>query len=483
MSGYSYYLFRIFISLLCITSVAANLHSQELTLADPLLVFPTINVTKTNAPAEGNIYMTNLSYIPTAYDSYMMILDNSSRTIFKQINSSLLGSMDFRPQQNGLYTYYDEKAKKYYGLDPNFNLKDSFEVQGLTPDDHELQCFSDGSYILLGAHIDTVDMSKLVAGGNSAALVTFQTLQEFDKHKKLIFSWDTKDHYQITDAIYSGLTGKSIDVTHINSIERDSDGNFIISSRSQSEVTKINANDGSVIWRMGGRHDQFTHTDFDTFNYQHDVRRLSNGNITLFDNGNNSSSFTPYSRAVEYEIDEKAMTMKRVWQFRHSPDIFAQAMGSVQRLASGNTMIGWGFSDGTALTEVAPDGSISLEMTWDKNILNYRVYKFTDQEVANMQAHLNAVQNESHSGITLDQNYPNPISSSSMIRFSTSEYGQVHLEVFDALGREVKILFDGSIPPGNYSVKFEAENLSDGVYFYRLITPKASLSRMMNLVK
>ena len=73
----------------------------------------------------------------------------------------------------------------------------------------------------------------------------------------------------------------------MNAIEIDHDGNLLLSSRFQDEVSKIDRNTGEFIWRLGGQNDQFEWLN-DTLKlaYQHDVRVLPNGHITVFDNGN-----------------------------------------------------------------------------------------------------------------------------------------------------------------------------------------------------
>jgi hypothetical protein len=62
---------------------------------------------------------------------------------------------------------------------------------------------------------------------------------------------------------------------------------------------------------------------------------------------------------VEYALDLTAHTATLVWEFRHSPPIYTSFVGSVQRLASGNTAIGYGLA-GHA-TEVTPDGGVVWE--------------------------------------------------------------------------------------------------------------------------
>jgi hypothetical protein len=68
------------------------------------------------------------------------------------------------------------------------------------------------------------------------------------------------------------------------------------------------------------------------------------------------------------------------------------------------------------------------------------------------------------------QNYPNPFNPSTVIKYSIEKAGKVSLKVYDMLGREVSTLVDDNQAIGTYSVTFNTaeQNLSSGVYFYRL---------------
>ncbi|MEZ4690188.1 MAG: aryl-sulfate sulfotransferase, partial [Ignavibacteria bacterium] len=104
--------------------------------------------------------------------------------------------------------------------------------------------------------------------------------------------------------------------------------------------------------------------------YQHDIRRIANGNITIFDNGNFHS--TLFSRAVEYQLDEVNKIATLVWEYRNSPDIYGNARGSAQRLENGNTLIFWGASNPGTFSEVTPEGEIKLELSFEPGIGSYR---------------------------------------------------------------------------------------------------------------
>lgn len=70
--------------------------------------------------------------------------------------------------------------------------------------------------------------------------------------------------------------------------------------------------------------------------------------------------------------------------------------------------------------------------------------------------------------ITLHPNYPNPFNSSTQLSFTIPSSGEVTLTVFDALGNEVGIPFDGTATPGFHSLTWDAGPLPSGVYFLEL---------------
>src|SRR5690606_12141524 len=129
--------------------------------------------------------------------------------------------------------------------------------------------------------------------------------------------------------------------SNFNSVAVDPDGNYMICNRLLSEITKVDRNTGEIIWRLGGKHNQFTFIDENQnnapiyFSMQHDIRILPNGNLTIFDNGDQHDP--RYSRGVEYEIDEVNKTAKMVWEYVAPVDVFSQSNGSLQRLPNGNT--------------------------------------------------------------------------------------------------------------------------------------------------
>lgn len=83
----------------------------------------------------------------------------------------------------------------------------------------------------------------------------------------------------------------------------------------------------------------------------------------------------------------------------------------------------------------------------------------------------------------LGQNYPNPFNPSTSIHFSIPQAGQVTLKVFNLLGQEVTTLVNEFKNAGNYSVNFNAANMTSGLYFYQINVNNFTSIKKMMLIK
>lgn len=84
---------------------------------------------------------------------------------------------------------------------------------------------------------------------------------------------------------------------------------------------------------------------------------------------------------------------------------------------------------------------------------------------------------------SLRQNYPNPFNPVTNIEFTIPESADVKLDVYDQTGRLVATLMNQSQQAGTYKVSFNANNLSSGVYFYKLTAGSFSAVKKMVLIK
>lgn len=355
--------------------------------------FPLISVLTSNNPAPGYIYLTNL--ITTAdpgsatYAPYIMILDNAGAPVFFRKIDSSTAAFDFKIQPNGetsFFTAISIDTTNFFtdgfltAMDSDYRVTRTVRVPDGDTDMHDSIMLSTGHTVMLSYQDVTMDLTRF--GGSPSAIVTDIEIVEIDRSGFVVFRWKGRDHFEIdetsSDINLGTLPPHKIDYVHGNSLALDLDDNLLLSCRHLDQVLKIDHVTGDIIWRLGGKKNEFIFVDdsFGGFSHQHQAYRLPNGNLLLFDNGNLHNP--ALSRAIEYQLDEisSPKTAKIVWQYTHNPPIFSKAMGSVQRLANRNTLIGWGTISNPAVTEVRPDGTTALEMSMPSGNFSYRAFKF-----------------------------------------------------------------------------------------------------------
>lgn len=351
--------------------------------SDPREINGMFTITTNSNPTPGNIFFDckNASGWPTSYTSISMI-DNNGDSLFQRTFAGL--PFDFQLGKNGYFETFQADIFKFLVMDSNFAVIDTYTAaNGYTGNPHELQMLANGfafftaeeSQLMMVQQSDSTLVEENVIGN---------VIQEFDPDHNLVFEWRSLDHIGLDEAEHVNMGISPVDYAHTNSIDVDTDGNIIVSHRHLSQVNKIDVNTGDFIWRLGGVYNQFTFTnDAAGFSYQHDCRRLPNGNITLYDNGN--YHIPQKSFAKEYQLDEVNLTATLVWHYSH-PNVMGEvaynfSQGSVQRLPNGNTLIGWGHRNSAPLpsiTEIDSAGTIvwELQLSNNDNLLNYRVHKY-----------------------------------------------------------------------------------------------------------
>ncbi|MCF8365152.1 MAG: aryl-sulfate sulfotransferase [Bacteroidales bacterium] len=356
--------------------------------------FPELFVTVNKNPAPGYAFLTpNNPFAPPNRPSYAMMLDKYGTPVYyKKFNSAVA---DLKIQEAGNISHFLPSQSGGLGViygshliyDSYMNVVDTFQMgNGYLAEVHDFLLFNNGHSVMFTYDPQIVDMSQIVEGGDPAATVVGFVLQELDADKNVVFEWSSWDHIPITDAVPDiDLTKVFIDYVHGNAVEPDTDGNYLISFRHTDEIIKVSRETGEIIWRLNAYRENlndFTFTnDTIKFSHQHDIRRLDNGHISIFDNGN--LHWGPYSRVVEYALDEENMTVEQVWAYPAEPGHFdfAMAMGGAQRLEFENrTMIGWGIS--FAPMKMSSEVTYSDGPSWEiwtnfaDTLRTYRAYKF-----------------------------------------------------------------------------------------------------------
>lgn len=357
----------------------------------------------------GNAYPGAAFY----YNFWTSGADCWARTIISNTGDSIyagfdnIQGIDFKINNNGYITYHDEITKLWYMVDSSFNVVKTFQMgNGYFADEHEFKVYPNGHCFMFAN--DTMPGQDLTfyPGGIDSQDVIGCVIQELDSSGNVIFEWNSFNYFQYPDAMFwvqQNIPNTSVewDWIHPNSIELDADTTILLSSRSLSEVTKISLNTGDILWRWGGNNNEFTFFADDSDKYyhsvladtfwfsgQHDVRRQANGHITLYNNDNRldlAGGITKvWSNAKEYVLDEQNKTATLVWNYYNPPvnGFFLQgnAMGNMQRLPNGNTLINWGlivqnYALMPKITEVDSLGNKVWELKWTDSVNQYATYR------------------------------------------------------------------------------------------------------------
>lgn len=224
---------------------------------------------------------------------------------------------------------------------------------------HDFEILENGNYLFLRTVIqDTLPNWTRECIPRCAVLS--QAIHEGTPGGETITDINILDAYSQDDLILDDMMIKGnvmlYDVTHANSVQRTSQG-YLVSVRHTSEVIHF-AQDGAIIWRTSD------YAIDSPFSHQHDAQLLDNGNLLLFDNGN---GIADYSRAIEYTIDHNQKTLTRVWEY--TTGHYAPNRGSVQRLASGDTLIN--FVDG-GIVLIDENNNPLLEITMPEKFASYQ---------------------------------------------------------------------------------------------------------------
>lgn len=342
--------------------------------------FPIPYVENVNDPLPGYLFLNIGARSAPDYNSYAVILDNNAIPIW----FTAANRRDLKILADGTFTHdFRNNAnldlQGYFIRNNQLKVTDTIRMgNGYYVDTHDMLLLDNGHYLMMAYDPQVVDMSEIVEGGNPEAIVEGFVVQEVDKDRNVYFEWRSWDYLEITDVSDTvDLTAEEIDYVHGNAFEFDLEGNLMMSLRNMEEITKINYQTGDIIWRLGlrAKNNMFTFNDTIGWSWQHDIRQLPNGNITLFDNGRNHipESFT---QAVEYEIDEDNMTATLVWNHREDPDIYRGATGSHRRISEDRSLIGWGMGSPLLATEISTNGERHLDLLGPDGTNDYRVQRF-----------------------------------------------------------------------------------------------------------
>jgi Arylsulfotransferase (ASST)/Secretion system C-terminal sorting domain/Bacterial Ig-like domain len=444
--------------------------------------FPPVTINVNNNPAKGKIFFHNISTYSTENDRFYAIMNNDGTPFFAEQDNDK--GLNFTLQKNGYLTFWN--SKNFFVMDSTYNVIDTIGcVGGYEADWHEFQLLENGHAFLIAWDVQIVDMSVIAPGGQVYASVEGFVIQELDEDENLVFQWRSWDHFDILDAVDVDFTSSYVSYTHGNALEIDNDGNILVSSRLMNEITKIDRTTGDIIWHLGGKNNEFTFIGDDGFCRQHDIRRIANGNITLFDNG--SCHDPQISKAKEYNLDETSKTATLVWEYEHPKEIYGETMGNVQRLSNGNTFINWGHITDTTtaetllstITEVQSDKTIVYELTFDTYFhLIYRSFRF-EWDVAPPTSTEDNI-NEINGEIKL---FPIPTKNLLNISLYSNKEENYNISIFNSSGINIKTFKRDIYNSGETIIQIDTNQFTEGIYFCKVSSGSFSETMKFIIIK
>ncbi|KAF4760038.1 hypothetical protein HAV15_006537 [Penicillium sp. str.  len=245
----------------------------------------------------------------------------------------------------------------------------------------------DGETALIEVFYTTPANLSAYGGNSSQQWLGNGIFQENDiATGELIFEWNALEHVDPSESLVtlgstdanSGLSSaQAWDYFHINSIDKNEEGDYLLSSRHTSTIFKINGTDGSIIWRLGGKYPSFSQTGNWTFGFQHHARwhpQLSQPGtevISFFDNsGDATITYNDVSRALVVQLNHTDSTATVLRKATGPYDLQAQSQGNTQLLSDDRIFVNWG-SEG-AFTEFGADNEILYHAFIQTGSVSYR---------------------------------------------------------------------------------------------------------------
>jgi Arylsulfotransferase (ASST) len=256
-------------------------------------------------------------------------------------------------------------------LDGAFREVGRYETAGLVnTDDSDSVLLANGHRILVAQE------------ANATTGLVDAVIQELSETGAKLFEWNSGAHGLAAETM---VAAGSKDYAHIDSVAVMPDGDLLASFRHLSAVLRIarSAHDGfqagDIVWRLGGRHSSFAFPDDPQPSGpcgQHSASVLPNGHILLFDNGSGGIDIPlcvdpanpagpavdrRFSRVTEYDVSQPGAA-HLVWSYVPPGGRYNFFAGSAQRLANGNTLVGYATIRGAVTTEVDASGTAVWEL-------------------------------------------------------------------------------------------------------------------------
>ncbi|KAG4411521.1 hypothetical protein IFR04_015344 [Cadophora malorum] len=362
------------------------------------IVSPHMNVLQWSSECDDGLYTFLTPRGGATHEASAMILDNNGNLVWKLEGYNQIYNLLVQEYKGEQYLTFwagndavgGHGAGFYYMLDTSYTqVMKIGAAGGLDGDLHEFRITEQGTALFTVYEIVQVDLSTL--GKSSFGPIWDCLVQEIDiVTGELLFQWRAADHFAISDTYKEigdhGEPGRDFDWFHMNSIDKDPKGNYLVSSRYLHAITYINGTTGDIIWVLGGKKNMFedmSNGHATDFAYQHDARWSDNyTTITLFNNAvDDEHPRIAVTRGLRIKIDQEHMTAELVADYVNPHKIRGISQGSFQTLPNDNAFMGYGNT--AAFTEYSHNGTVLCDTHYGPEsafgagqVQSYRIYKY-----------------------------------------------------------------------------------------------------------
>lgn len=251
-------------------------------------------------------------------------------------------------------------------------------------ENHDYKILSDNHYILTTV---TLSMADNVPGYEGKQIPVVNAIVQEQKDGEVVMQWESMEHPELYEAsVYNNDYGSLVDnpdalytdYVHINSIAVDPENYDLLISCRSIGLIKLDRETGEIIWIMGrGRNDISGMTEEQTGLYQHDVRYLEDGSITIFDN---SGGVDSTSRVCRYWIDEDTLKLEDFEEY--TTEYKSTSMGCAG-LVDDDTdtyliCYGGGIADFAFEERDFSSGKVNMQLEFDNGDTLYRIFRGTE---------------------------------------------------------------------------------------------------------
>ncbi len=290
----------------------------------------------------------------------LMILDRHGGIVWYSPNTGFpaakgMGRVDLKVQTyrgKPVLTWWQGQINKGTGQGQAIIADTSYRTiatvkggNGLQVDLHEFVITPQNTALVTAVTPVTANLSGV--GGSKQGVALAGVIQEIDiSSGRVLFEWNSIDHVPVTDTYVplagAGTKAEPFDYFHPNSISIASDGSLLLSARNTSTVYKIERPSGKVSWQLSGKRSSFKMGSGATFWFQHHVLPQGADTLSIFDDGGSPPVKERQSRAILLHLDTSAMRATLQRSYVHPAGLAAANQGSMQVLADGEVLVGWG---------------------------------------------------------------------------------------------------------------------------------------------